>query len=1562
MKGSFKRIFTWLALSACALTLICAGLWGVIQTKAGKSAAAAFLSAALSRGEATVEISGLELLLPHRLEFEKLTVCDRHGEWLAVDGVFLRWKPWSLVRGEIRVKDMGARSIHIMRMPEAGGGEAKTLGGVPWQLLGRLSISSASLEVISLDEPVIGMPMRLRLNASVARASQRSGFVVSFNLERMDKPGGHARLRASVDTLSRTLTLDGHISDPPGGVVATMAGRPVQVDATISGSGPLSMWAGSIDATVGDLGEVDLDLTLKAVGGNIRVAGNGKATLFSALTGRFEDDRIELIFDAAFSGKDEMDLYRLRLAHQDAEFSARGGFHRIGGSLKGSFSLDVRDLSGLIPAAFPLAGGLKAEGKLGGTIMRPVLDAEVAGTDVCAYDFAADRLTGSVHTVFSGDWRQPLLDVSGGLSALGAVFPGGISFPESAVSVNGDVRLTADGALSGKAEATIGSWLSTRFRGSLSSGRELEADGKIEATDLSFASGLAGIPLAGASKLNFSIRTTDVEPLVVHVDGEAESTLLTRLGGRPWPGRELRYRGTLRLDENKRLHLADAVVTDDIFRLTGASSLLLLDRSFSGKIDLYVADLSRFSSIAAAPLSGQAGFQMRVEGKPGELTAEIMCDIFDVGAGGISVDQAVIIMNAHGWFPDITGSLSIDLAAGAHRFDLNAGIRSNRGRTEFDGISLQLPGATIQGDLRLLHQTMLAEGVLECRIKDPGRLLKRSLTGEGTAKVRFFHDGKEQKAGFHLKGSQIDTGYGSVTGLNAEGELTGLFPTRVASASCTVSGLKAGEVLISSATARGELSDRDWSVDVTSEGTFRSAFSSRIFASLSGGPEKRVIAVNKLDHVHGGVPVKLDSPARIAFAGGKISVEHVSLSIGRGTLRGSGVVAGTASVSEIDASYRRLPLALAAALGYDAGEGAVSGKLYLSPAAEERLLQLDVLIEGFRPPGFRRDQFSALDAHVRVKAGKDRIEGNGEIRGPGESPLTVNVALPIEYRGSSTLPCFAPGEAVQGRLAWTFDVKDLEGLGLRVPGDLSGRADLQIELRGTAEYPEIEGVLYVEDGAYRNPKTGTVIENIGLSSSAHTLPAGRPDRLALAANVSGISTSPFEIGVKLPFALSLAPFSFATAGDGALSGFLRGDMDLAVVSPALSLDRHYIQGLMKFDFYLSGTAYQPIVTGSAHVDGGYFEDVRTGTVFKDIILDVEASPRRVDIVRGEAQAGDGGKVKVGGWVEATRGEAISYFITLEMEDAALLRRDDAYAVADGALSLGGKGREASVSGSVQVKRAEITIPDRTADDIPQLEVVEIHKDGPVEPQTPSSEKPRSIPVSLDLTLESPGQMFVAGRGLDSEWKGVVYIKGASPDIEVTGNFSLIRGYFSLLGRRFTLTRGTIQLGGTPGAPPIINVQGQASSEGMTAEVSVSGPATSPSIHFSSNPSYPSDEILARLLFGRSVDSLTPFQAVQLAQAVQTLAGGGGLDIIGRTRKLLGIDQLELMQSDKHEGEASIRAGKYINDRIYFQVEQGVGSDSSRVSVEMELTPNLSVETEIGADSRGGVGIKWKWDY
>ena len=39
-----------------------------------------------------------------------------------------------------------------------------------------------------------------------------------------------------------------------------------------------------------------------------------------------------------------------------------------------------------------------------------------------------------------------------------------------------------------------------------------------------------------------------------------------------------------------------------------------------------------------------------------------------------------------------------------------------------------------------------------------------------------------------------------------------------------------------------------------------------------------------------------------------------------------------------------------------------------------------------------------------------------------------------------------------------------------------------------------------------------------------------------------------------------------------------------------------------------------------------------------------------------------------------------------------------------------------------------------------------------------------------------------------------------------------------------------------------------------------------------------------------------------------------------------------------------------------------GEASGAASLQIEVTPNIDVETEIGQDAQAGAGVTWSWDY
>ena len=61
-------------------------------------------------------------------------------------------------------------------------------------------------------------------------------------------------------------------------------------------------------------------------------------------------------------------------------------------------------------------------------------------------------------------------------------------------------------------------------------------------------------------------------------------------------------------------------------------------------------------------------------------------------------------------------------------------------------------------------------------------------------------------------------------------------------------------------------------------------------------------------------------------------------------------------------------------------------------------------------------------------------------------------------------------------------------------------------------------------------------------------------------------------------------------------------------------------------------------------------------------------------------------------------------------------------------------------------------------------------------------------------------------------------------------------------------------------------------------------------------------------------------------------------------------------------ESSARVGKYVSDRVFLELERGVQAGSGKARVEVEMTPNLSVGTEVTEQSQTGVDLEWRYDY
>jgi len=195
----------------------------------------------------------------------------------------------------------------------------------------------------------------------------------------------------------------------------------------------------------------------------------------------------------------------------------------------------------------------------------------------------------------------------------------------------------------------------------------------------------------------------------------------------------------------------------------------------------------------------------------------------------------------------------------------------------------------------------------------------------------------------------------------------------------------------------------------------------------------------------------------------------------------------------------------------------------------------------------------------------------------------------------------------------------------------------------------------------------------------------------------------------------------------------------------------------------------------------------------------------------------------------------------------------------------------------------------------------------------------------------------------------------------------LRGRYNFLGKIFTLREGSIDFTGADRIDPVLDLSAERAVTDLTAIVRVTGTARRPEIQLDSNPEVPQDEVLSRILFNKSTGRLSALEAVQLGQAAATMTGAtttGGIIDLGR--QLLNLDVLDFKSTEAPADGAtasgtSVEAGKYVTDDIYIGVESGAAG-ATGATVEIEVTPRVRIEADVGQKEKESIGLKWKRDY
>ncbi len=449
----------------------------------------------------------------------------------------------------------------------------------------------------------------------------------------------------------------------------------------------------------------------------------------------------------------------------------------------------------------------------------------------------------------------------------------------------------------------------------------------------------------------------------------------------------------------------------------------------------------------------------------------------------------------------------------------------------------------------------------------------------------------------------------------------------------------------------------------------------------------------------------------------------------------------------------------------------------------------------------------------------------------------------------------------------------------------------------------------------------------------------------------GTGIRKLDADASFPMTLSLLPFSFTLDTGAALSGTVVGDIDLAALSPLFLPPTQSLSGALTANGTIGGTIAAPQPAATIRLSSGSFEDGGNGIVLADLAAAASITGTGLTLNSLSATDGKEGTLSGSGSLAFDGGAAD---VSLRMRNFNIPNSNLANGIVGADLSLKGSADGMHLSGSADIEEMNVLIPEKFSSNIPQLNIVEDEQDD----GTSILER-----LTLDITIDASNQIFVRGWGLDAEFGGAIAVSGTAPSPQLNGTLESRRGRYEEFGKRFTLARANLRFQGNVPPSPYLDIEATTPAGDVTGSILLTGPVQSPSIKFASTPALPEDEVLSRILFGKDSSRISPYQAIQLAQAVRRFSGqggGAGFDPLSMIRSATGLDDISVETDES--GAATVEAGKYLTDNVYLEFSKGKDEGSGAATIQIEVTPSINIESRMGQDAQGGGGVFWKHDY
>ncbi len=411
--------------------------------------------------------------------------------------------------------------------------------------------------------------------------------------------------------------------------------------------------------------------------------------------------------------------------------------------------------------------------------------------------------------------------------------------------------------------------------------------------------------------------------------------------------------------------------------------------------------------------------------------------------------------------------------------------------------------------------------------------------------------------------------------------------------------------------------------------------------------------------------------------------------------------------------------------------------------------------------------------------------------------------------------------------------------------------------------------------------------------------------------------------------------------DQALALQANGAANLAVLQGFLPDIRS--SGRAEVTARISGTAASPIVAGNALMSNGRMRSLQFPHALEELngIATFDAGGVRLDGIT--ARLG-GGAVRFAGRIGLSAYQLSEYDVTVTGEDMALRYPEGMRSVVDANLSLQGPAATPLVTGTVNVKRATWTRGFGTSGGLfsgltggdPAIPVIE----GQVAPASN---------VRFDVRLMAPSTLSINNDQARIVASADLTMRGTLDRPLLFGNAEIERGEVEFEGRRYLVTRGTLDFANANRIQPFFDIEAETRVRvpGQTYRVTMRMAGTTERLQpqFTSDPPLQTLDILTLLFSDQAPSGDVELAGLQRpderqqrlveARATRALTGALSQEVGRVVEQTFGVDTFQItpLLSDPYQQSTSlslnpsarVTIGKRISNRIFLTYARSLSS-------------------------------------